>query len=57
MADTITIISSKNLPDKAAFALLDKARSAGFVSIRDMVYEFLPDGENGKKHKFSAETV
>lgn len=53
----IEIISRKNLPDKAAVALLDMARAEGFESIGDVVYEFLPDAENKEYHKFSAEAV
>ncbi len=51
----IELTSRKNLPDKAAIALLDRARAQGFQSISAVTYEFLPDAEDGKVHKFSAE--
>jgi hypothetical protein len=53
----IELTSRKNLPDKAAIALLDRARGQGFQSIGAIAYEFLPDAEDGKVHKFSAEAA
>lgn len=38
----LTIVSKRNLPDKAAIALLDKARKAGYSQIDAVDYELLP---------------
>lgn len=53
----IEVTSRKNLPDKAQIALLDRAKLAGYQSIGPVSYEFVADAEDGKVHKFSAETL
>lgn len=53
----VSLISRKNLPDKARIALLDRAKEQGGTSITSVAYELVEDTGDEKIHKFSAEVV
>ena len=59
----LSLISCKNLPNKAAEVLLRRAKEAGFTSIGELYYDELPAGPqpNGQSvefiHRFTAEAI
>lgn len=56
-SELVSLTSRKNLPDKAAIALLIKAKDLGFSGIGPICYEFVEDTGDGRVHQFSAEAL